>query len=46
MKASNDCRWAGHDELYVTGAKPVAWAEILLAPTRGGSIQPDYDRPG
>jgi hypothetical protein len=32
----------------VTGAKPVAWAEIeiLLAPTQGGSIQPACDRRG
>jgi hypothetical protein len=32
--------------IQVTGAKPVAGVEILLAPTRGGSIQPDCDRPG
>ena len=30
----------------VTGAKPVAEVEILLAPTRVGSIQPDCDHPG
>jgi len=30
----------------VTGAKPRAGVEILLAPTRVGSIQPDRDRPG
>jgi hypothetical protein len=33
----------GHN---VTGAKPVAEVEILLAPTRVGSIQPDCDHPG
>jgi hypothetical protein len=32
--------------LCVTGAKPRAGVEILLAPTRVGSIQPDRDRPG
>ena len=26
-------------------AKPRAWVEILLAPTRSGSIQPDCDLP-
>jgi hypothetical protein len=31
---------------WVTGAKPRAGVEILLAPTRVGSIQPDRDRPG
>jgi hypothetical protein len=29
----------------VTGAKPWAKVEILLAPTRVVSIQPDCDRP-
>ena len=32
--------------LMVTGAKARAGVEILLAPTRGGSIQPDCDRAG
>jgi hypothetical protein len=31
---------------WVTGAKSQAGFEILLAPTRVWSIQPDCDRPG
>ena len=34
------------ESLNVTGAKPRAWVEILLAPTRCGSIQAACDRPG
>jgi hypothetical protein len=30
----------------VTGAKARAGFDFLLAPTRGGSIQPGCDRPG
>ena len=36
-------RWRGKS---ATGAKPRARFEILLAPTRVWSVQPDCDRPG
>ncbi len=49
--ANGECRNCLHSPKLqprrcVTGAEPRATAEILLVPTRRGSIQPGCDRPG
>ena len=45
LKSANDSNFSELRGTSVTGAKSRAGFEILLAPTRVWSIQPDCDRP-